>query len=128
MRTPIFAGLAILAAAGLSACSEKTQDNLEQTGDQPGGSVICFRHREGRVAVVAGGIDVGSIFDQQTGHCRFSHECGAVECGGAVVVSGENIRSAVDECGSGFGLAKQCCPREGSEPGGVQLAGIGTLG
>ena len=36
MRTPIFAGLAILAAAGLSACSEKTQDNLEQTGDSIG--------------------------------------------------------------------------------------------
>ena len=39
MRTAIIAGMTLIAAAGLSACSEKTQDNLERTGDSMGNDI-----------------------------------------------------------------------------------------
>ena len=55
MRTPIFAGLAILAAAGLSACSEKTQDNLEQTGDSIGNDMS--RAADDAGAAIDNGLD-----------------------------------------------------------------------
>ncbi|MDX3900377.1 MAG: hypothetical protein QHC40_07705 [Sphingobium sp.] len=103
MRHALLAGAAALAIAGLSACSEKTQENIEKTGDSIGNDVSGSLESAGD-RIGAGLNDAGQAIDQTGDRVGTAADEAAADAeretrkarddvGGALQEAGKDIRN-----------------------------------